>query len=112
MNNNLTLIGYVGNAPETKSFAGSDNKLVKFSIAVRDSASRTVERKPLWIGVEAWNGNGDKVLATITKGREVALSGRLAISSYTRTGDNGEVMQVTKPVLKLASFHLCGKKPS
>ncbi len=58
-----------------------------------------------------WNGLGERALKTITKGREVVIQGRLAISTYTKEV-NGQKVQMTKPVIKLTSFHLCGKKPS
>lgn len=107
MNNCLTLIGYVGQTPESKPFATSNNKLVKFSIGVKDFSNN--EQKTLWIDVEAWNAVGERVLNTITKGREVVLNGRLAMSTYAKNV-NGVAIQITKPVIKLTSFHLCGKK--
>ncbi|HXH11339.1 MAG TPA: single-stranded DNA-binding protein [Alphaproteobacteria bacterium] len=69
------------------------------------------EEKTLFIDVDAWNGLGDRVLNTMTKGREVVVNGRLALSTYTKEED-GVKMQVTKPVIKLTSFHLCGRKPT
>ncbi len=109
MNNSLTLVGHVGKDPQTKSFG--DNKVVKFSVAVKEYSSNTEEEKTLWIDVDAWNGLGERVLKTITKGREVVVYGRLAMSSYSKDVD-GTPVQVTKPVMKLTSFHLCGPKPA
>lgn len=103
MNNSLTLVGHVGKDPQTKSFG--DNKVVKFSVAVKEYSSNTEEEKTMWIDVDAWNGLGDRVLKTITKGREVVVYGRLAMSSYSKDVD-GTPVQVTKPVMKLTSFHL------
>jgi single-stranded DNA-binding protein len=54
---------------------------------------------------------GERVLKTITKGREVVVQGRLAISEYTTERD-GVKIEVKKPVIELTSFHLCGKKPT
>lgn len=110
MNNSITICGHVGQNPHTVSFEGSDNKVVKFSVAVREFSNNKDEDKTLWIDVDAWNGLGDRALKTITKGREVVIQGRLAISTYTKEV-NGQKVQMTKPVIKLASFHLCGKKP-
>jgi single-stranded DNA-binding protein len=56
------------------------------------------------------NGLGERVLKTVTRGREVVVHGRLSLSTYTREED-GMKKQITKPVIKLTSFHLCGKKP-
>jgi single-stranded DNA-binding protein len=57
------------------------------------------------------NGLGERVLKTITKGREVVVHGRLALSTFNKEV-NGVKVEMTKPVVKLTSFHLCGRKPS
>lgn len=111
MNNSVTFVGRVGKDPVSIVFDDTQNKVVKFSIAVKEFSSRTDEVKTMWLDIDAWNGLGDRVLKTITKGREVVIQGKLAISSYTKEKD-GVNIQVTKPVIKLTSFHLCGKKPS
>ncbi len=109
MNNTITVVGHVGQAPSLKSF-GSGNKVAKFSVAVKQYSSNTDVERTLWIDVDAWNALADRVLKTITKGREVVVSGRLDVSQYTQEV-KGSVMLVSKPVIKLTSFHLCGKKP-
>jgi single-stranded DNA-binding protein len=50
------------------------------------------------------------VLSIVTKGREIAISGRLAINEYLKEED-GNAVKVSKPVIRLSSFYLCGKKP-
>jgi single stranded DNA-binding protein len=111
MNNQITIVGHVGQAPHTVTFGDTGNKVVKFSVAVKEFSSNTDEDKTMWIDVDAWNGLGERVLKTITKGREVVVNGRLAISTYPKEV-NGVKVQMTKPVIKLTSFHLCGKKPA
>lgn len=111
MNNQITLVGYVGQAPKSVSFGDTGNKVVKFSVAVKEYSSNTEEAKTLWFDVDAWNGLGERVLNTITRGREVVVIGRLGLSQYTKE-INGTAVQMTKPVIKLTSFHLCGKKPA
>jgi len=111
MNNSITIVGYVGQAPHAVTFGDSGNKVVKFSVAVREFASNDGADKTMWIDVDAWNGLGDRVLKGISKGREVLVTGRLAMSSFTKEID-GVKVQVTKPVVKLSSFFLCGKKPA
>jgi Single-stranded DNA-binding protein len=110
MNNAITVVGYVGQNPQTLSFGDTGNKLVKFSVAVREYSANTEEKKTLWIDVDAWNGLGDRVLKTITKGREVVINGRLAVSNYVKEED-GVRREVSKPIIKMTSFHLCGKRP-
>ncbi len=110
MNNTITVVGYVGQKPQTLSFGDTGNKLVKFSVAVREYSANTEEKKTLWIDVDAWNGLGERVLKTVTKGREVVINGRLAISNYIKEED-GVRREVSKPVIKMTSFHLCGRRP-
>lgn len=109
MNNQLNVIGYVGQNPRIVSFPDTGNKVVKFSIAVREFSNK--EESTLWIDVDAWNGVGDRIMQTVKKGREVVLTGRLAVSIFTKEV-NGVKTEVHKPVLKLSSFHLCGPKPA
>lgn len=110
MNNLIALLGHVGQAPHSVSFEDTGNKVVKFSLAVKEFSSNTDEEKTLWIDVDAWNGLGDRVLSTVTKGREIAVQGRLSLSTFTKEVD-GVKVQVTKPVVNLTSYHLCGRKP-
>ncbi|CAN5190689.1 hypothetical protein BH11CYA1_BH11CYA1_47900 [soil metagenome] len=110
MNNQITVIGYVGQNPSVRSFEDTKNAVVKFSVAVKEFSSNTDEEKTMWIDVDAWNGLGERVMSTITKGREVALTGRLVINHYTREV-GGQTVPMTKAVINLTSFHLCGKKP-
>lgn len=110
MNNQITLVGHAGKDPESKTFEDTSNTVVKFSLAVKEYSSNTEEDKTLWIEVVAWNGLAERVLKTVTKGREIVVSGKLSMSTYTKEVD-GVKTQVTKPIVKLSSFHLCGKKP-
>ena len=110
MNNNITIVGHVGQNPHSVSFGDTGNKVVKFSVAVKEFSSNTDEDKTMWIDVDCWNGLADRVLKTITKGREVVVNGRLAISTFNKEV-NGVKVQMTKPVIKLTSYHLCGKRP-
>jgi len=110
MNNQLILVGHVGQKPETKAFA-SGSKVTKFSVAVKEFSNKDESDKPLWIDVEAWNGVGDRVVASVIEGREILVSGRLAVNVYDAVAKDGTPMKMSKPVLKLGSFHLAGPKP-
>lgn len=105
MNNFISIVGYTGQDPVAKRFP-SGKTVVKFSMAVRDYSNSKTQTPPLWIDVQAWNGLGDRVSEHITKGREVVIQGRLALDHYT----DKDGRDVTKPVINLVSFHLCGKK--
>ena len=108
MNNQLTLIGHVGQTPKAVSFGDTGNKVAKFSLAVKEFNKD--EESTMWIDVDAWNGLGERVIQYITKGREVVLTGRLVINHYNKEID-GVKVEVQKPILNLSSFHLCGAKP-
>jgi single-strand DNA-binding protein len=84
--------------------------VVKFSVAVKEFSSNN-EKKTMWIDVDAWNKLGDLVMENVTKGREVAITGRLAINQFTKEED-GVLVKMSKPVIKLSSFHLCGARPT
>jgi len=109
MNNSLTVCGHVGQSPKSLSFGDTGNRVAKFSVAVKEYGANKSE-STLWIDVDAWNGLAERVEATVTKGREVVLTGRLTVSKYTKVAD-GKIVEIHKPVLKLSSFHLCGPKP-
>lgn len=110
MNNQITLVGKVGAEPTSVTFTDSDNKLAKFSIAVAEYSSKQDNPDPMWIDVDAWGNLAERVLDYITKGREVIISGRLTIVKYNKE-INGVTVKMTKPVVKLSGFHLCGPKP-
>ncbi len=101
MNNSITIIGHVGNAPQLLTFS-SGKTMAKFSVAVNDGDKQT-----LWFTVQAWNESSKRVLETITKGREVLIQGRLGLDVYkTKKGEPGAAL-----IIKMTSFNLCGKKP-
>ena len=110
MNNSITLVGYVGQNPKVRTFPDTGNKVVKFSIAVREYTTNGDDATTMWVDVDAWNQLGDRVLKTLTQGREVVVNGRLAINHYT-TEEDGVTKEFHKPVIKLTGFHACGKKP-
>ena len=107
MNNQITIVVHVGQNPIERSVA--DDKVVKFSVAVKEFSTNN-EKKTMWIDVDAWNKLGDLVMENVTKGREVAITGRLAINQFTKEED-GVLVKMSKPVIKLTSFHLCGARP-
>ena len=54
MNNITTLIGRIGQDPRSVTFPDSDNKVVKFSVGVKEFSSNKDEDSTLWIDVDAW----------------------------------------------------------
>lgn len=110
MNNQITIVGHVGQTPHTVSFGDTGNKVVKFSVAVKEFSSNSDEEKTLWLDVDAWNGLGERVLKAVTKGREIVIHGRLTLTTFNKEV-NGTKVEITKPLIKLTSFHLCGRAP-
>ncbi len=108
--NQITLIGRVGQSPTLTTFTDTDNKLAKFSLAWADYTSKSDNPEPMWVDVESWNGLAERVMKYVTEGREVGITGRLAISKYNKE-INGVKVEIKRPVVKLSGFHLCGKKP-
>ena len=108
--NQITLIGRVGQNPTLTTFTDTDNKLAKFSLAWADYTSKSDNPEPMWVDVESWNRPAERVMKYVTEGREVGITGRLAISKYNKE-INGVKVEIKRPVVKLSGFHLCGKKP-
>lgn len=106
MNNCITLAGRVVKDPIKKSIPAKNTSLAEFSIAVKDYSKKGMEDDGMYFDVKAFNGNVDKVVEYIAKGREIVIFGRVSVESYTRN-DGGSV---TKYVVILNGFHLCGSK--
>jgi single-strand DNA-binding protein len=107
MNNTVQFAGHVGGSPKLFSFPGTDNKLAKFSLAVKQFKKGGGD-ETMWLDIEGWGAIAARVMSHVTKGREIVVNGRLALSEYI----NSEGVKVIKPVVKLNSLYLCGKKPA
>jgi len=84
LRNRVQLIGRVGNDPEVKSFDGG-KKLATVSIATSDSykndKGERVEQTE-WHRVVAWGKTAEIIEQFVTKGREIAVDGKLTHRSY------------------------------
>ena len=84
LRNRVQLIGRVGNDPEVKSFEGG-KKLATVSIATSDSykneKGERVEQTE-WHRVVAWGKTAEIIEQFVTKGREIAVDGKLTHRSY------------------------------
>lgn len=110
MNNIFIGHGNVGKAPEALVFTNSGKKVVKFSVAIKEFSSKSNEKKTMWLECEAWGELGENVLKLVSKGREIVVNGRLAVSNFT-VEEDGQMKKVSKPVIKLTGFDLCGSAP-
>lgn len=84
LRNKVQLIGNLGNDPEVITL-DSGKKLAKFNIATNETyKNKEGERvtDTQWHNVVAWGKTADIVESYITKGKEVAIEGKLTSRSY------------------------------
>lgn len=82
--NRVQLIGHVGQDPEVKTFDGG-RKLANITIATNDyyinDKGEKVENTE-WHKVTAWGKTAEIIEKYVTKGKEVAIDGKLTHRSY------------------------------
>ncbi|MBL0145906.1 MAG: single-stranded DNA-binding protein [Chitinophagaceae bacterium] len=85
LRNKVQLIGNLGNAPEVKT-TENGKKLARFSMATNETDTGRTGRKETettWHNIIAWGKVADIAEKFLTKGKEVALEGKLVNRSYT-----------------------------
>jgi len=108
MINKATLIGYVGNEPETRNFE-NDNKVTSFSLATSDGYK---DKNGEWINntewhkVVAWNKLSDISSKILQKGSLVCIIGKIRYKKFT--GKDGEVKYSTE--IEAQELKLLSKK--
>ncbi len=84
LRNRVQLIGRVGNDPEVKSFDGG-KKVANINIATNDfyknEKGERVEQTE-WHRVVAWGKTAEIIEQFVTKGKEIAVDGKLTHRSY------------------------------
>jgi single-strand DNA-binding protein len=98
MRNKVQLIGNVGNDPEIKTFEGG-KKVVNFTLATNESYKNEKGEKveqTEWHKVTAWGKTADIIEKYVTKGKEIAIEGKLTHRSYDEK--NGEKRFITEVV--------------
>lgn len=84
MKNKVQLIGNVGNEPEVKTF-GEGKKVANITIATNDyfinDKGEKVEQTE-WHRVTAWGKTAEIIEKYVTKGKEIAIEGKLTHRSY------------------------------
>lgn len=84
LRNKVQLIGNLGNDPEIITLE-SGKKLAKFSLATNDSYKDVNGEKVTqteWHNLIAWNKTAEIVEQYVTKGKEIAIEGKLTSRSY------------------------------
>jgi single-strand DNA-binding protein len=85
LKNKVQLIGNLGNAPEVKN-TENGKKLARFSMATNETyRGRTGEKvtETTWHNIVAWGKVAEIAEKYLTKGKEIAIEGKLTNHSYT-----------------------------
>lgn len=90
LRNKVQLIGRLGQAPEIITFENG-TKLAKFSLATNDyykNAKGEKVEETQWHSLFCWGPKADLVEKYISKGKEIAVEGKLITRSYeTKEGE-------------------------
>ena len=108
LKNKVQLIGHIGQTPEIFTFDGG-NKKASFSIATNSSYKNKAGDKvedTQWHNIVAYGKTADIIENFVTKGKEVAIEGKLNTRSYE--GKDGEKRYITEIIL--SELVLLGKK--
>jgi single-strand DNA-binding protein len=84
LKNKVQLIGNLGNAPEVKTLE-SGKKMARFSVATNEiyrNAKGEKVTETQWHNLVAWGKVAEIVEKFLTKGKEVAVEGKLINRSY------------------------------
>ncbi len=84
LKNKVQLIGNLGNAPEVKTLE-SGKKMARFSVATNEDYRNAKGEKVTetqWHNLVAWGKVAEIVEKYLTKGKEVAIEGKLISRSY------------------------------
>ena len=97
LKNRVQLIGNLGNDPEIINLEGGA-KLAKFSIATSDSYKNAQGEKveeTQWHNIVAWGKTAEIVENYITKGKQVAIDGKLVHRTYeTKEGEKRYITEI------------------
>lgn len=97
LRNKVQLVGNVGNDPEIVNLE-SGKKLAKFSIATNETYKNASGEKVTdtqWHNLVAWGKTADIIENYVTKGKEVAIEGKLTSRSYeTKQGEKRYITEV------------------
>lgn len=97
LRNKVQLIGNLGNDPEIIALE-SGKKLAKFSLATNESykdVNGEKQTKTDWHNIVAWGKTAEIIEKYVTKGKEVAVEGKLITRNYeTKEGEKRYITEV------------------
>ncbi len=96
MRNQVMLIGNLGSDPEIKEF-GDNGKLAKVSLATNETYKNQKGEKVTetqWHNLVAWGRTAELFQKYVTKGQQIAISGKLVNRSFEKDGQTRYVTEV------------------
>ena len=98
LRNRVQLIGHVGNDPEIKTLEGG-RKVANITLATNDHYTNAQGEKveqTEWHRLAAWGATAELIEKYVTKGKEIAIEGKLTHRSYDdKNGEKRFVTEVT-----------------
>ena len=95
--NKVSLIGNVTKELELKSYNQSKGAYVRFTLAINNYNGKAKESSVNFINVVAFGNKAETLSKYVTKGRKLAIDGRLNTGSYTN--EQGEKKYTTEVML-------------
>lgn len=101
-NNNVNLIGHLGQDPEKKQFANGGS-IVAFNLAVTERFKKNEETvtKTHWLRCVVYGLRGDTIMKYTKKGDKISLCGSIAVDQYKDKDGNSR----TSTYIKVSDFH-------
>lgn len=90
LRNKVQLIGNVGQEPEVQTLK-SGSKLARFRMATNETYRNARDERITnrqWHNIVAWNKTAEIIETLVSKGRQIAVSGKLTSRSWEDTNGN------------------------
>lgn len=84
LRNKITLIGYLGQNPEVKTF-DNGNRMAKFTVATSETYRNAQGEKitdTQWHNIVAWGKTVEVIEKYVVKGSEIVIEGKLTNRTY------------------------------
>jgi single-strand DNA-binding protein len=108
LNNKVHLIGNLGKDPDVKEF-DNGRKVAKFPLATTENYKNEKGEKlseTTWHNLVLWNGLAGVAEKYLTKGKEIAVEGRIVHRDYEKDGEKRWITEIIVSQMQM----LRGKK--
>ena len=110
--NKIILIGRLTRDPELK-YINSGKAVANFTLAVdRPYTSKDGEKETDFIICQAWGSTAENLANYMTKGRQVAVDGRLQVRSYEKDGKRQWISEVVADRVEFLGAKNDGQGPA